>query len=172
MAARKARVRRGQGLVLVAGEKPQMRQPSARSWTKDKETVFLTVLAETCNVTRACEAADVGVTSAYRHKKENAAFRSGWLAAISVAYQQLELVLLERAFVGTEKLVSVRGGEPQAMREYSNTLGLTLLRMHRDTAVAAETEFQPDQIEELRERLFKKLRRLKQRCDEDEGEGR
>jgi hypothetical protein len=157
--------------VLVAGEKPQMRKPTDKSWNKDKEDIFLTVLAETCNVTRACEAAGVGVTSAYRRKKENAAFRAAWLAAISVAYQQLELVLLERAFVGTEKLVAVRGGEPQTMREYSNTLGLTLLRMHRDTAAAADTEFQPDQIDELRERLFKKLQRLKQRCDAEENEG-
>jgi len=154
-------------LVFIAGEKPQMRKPSARSWTKAKEEAFLSVLAETCNVTRACKAAGIGVTSVYRRKKENAAFRARWLAAISTAYQQLELVLLERAFNGTEKLVSVRAGEPRTMREYSDRLGLTLLRMHRDTATDAELELPPDEMEEVRERLIRKLQRMKQR---DEGE--
>jgi hypothetical protein len=47
---------------------------------------------------------------------------------------------------------------------------LTLLKMHRDTAVQADTEFQPDQIEELKERLLSKLRRLKQRDAQDNDE--
>jgi hypothetical protein len=157
-------------LVLVGGGKPQMRERSAKSWGKKKEQLFLSVLAETCNVTRACEQAGVSVSAVYRRRREDAAFRAAWLAAISIAYQQLELVLLERAFVGTDKLVSVRGGEPQIMREYSNTLGLGLLRMHRDSAAAADTEFQPEQIEELRERLFSKLQRLRKRGSEEKDE--
>lgn len=150
-------------LVLVRGKKPQLRKASKRSWTRAKEDVFLSVLAETCNVTRACEAADVGVTSVYRRKKENAGFRAAWLAAIAIAYQQLELVLLERAFNGTEKLVSVRAGEAKTMREYSNQLGIALLKMHRDSAADAEFELPADEIEEVRERLIRKLQRLKQR---------
>ena len=60
------------------------------------------------------------------------------------------------------------------MREYSNQLGLTLLKMHRDTAVEAETEFAPDEIEEIRERLIKKLQRIEEarmtrRMPSDEG---
>jgi hypothetical protein len=165
LAARKRKAAGGgsEDLVLVAGDKPQMRQCTARSWNANKEKVFLTVLAETCNVTRACEAAGVGVTSAYRRKKEHAAFRAAWLAAVSMAYQQLELVLLERAFVGTEKTVSVRGGEPKVMREYSDRLGLSLLKMHRDTATDAEFELPADEVEEVRARLIRKLQRMKQR---------
>ena len=154
-------------LVLVAGQKPQMRKASAKSWGKAKEEVFLSVLAETCNVTRACDAAGVGVTSVYRRKKENAAFRAAWLAAIAIAYQQLELALLERAFNGTEKVVNVRGGTSTTMREYSNQLGVALLKMHRDTASDAEFELPPDEIEEVRERLIKKLQRMKQRDSGD-----
>lgn len=153
----------GKELVLVAGDRPQMRQATGKSWSQAKEKAFLSVLAETCNVTRACEAAGVGVTSAYRRKKENAAFRAAWLAAVSMAYQQLELVLLERAFVGTEKTVAVRGGEPQVMREYSDRLALSLIKMHRDTATDAEFELPADEVEEVRERLIRKLQRMKQR---------
>jgi len=156
-------------LVLIAGDQPQLRKATSKSWNKDKEEVFLAVLAETCNVTRACEAAGVGVTSAYRRKKENAAFRAAWLVAISVAYQQLELVLLERAFNGTEKVVPVRAGAPTVMREYSSSLGVALLKMHRDAAQDAEFELPADEIEEVRERLVRKLQRLRERdareCD-------
>jgi len=151
-------------LVLVAGEKPQKRKATPRSWTREKEVMFLSVLADTCNVTCAAEEAGVSTSSAYERRKENAAFRAGWLEAISVAYQRLELVLLDRAFNGTEKVVKRRDGSEERMLEYSNQLGLTLLKMHRDTAVEASTEFQPDQIEEMRERLFNKLRRLKERA--------
>jgi hypothetical protein len=150
-------------LNLVGGKTPQMRKATARDWTKEKEANFLTVLAETCNVTQACEEAEVSVSGAYRRKREHAAFRAAWLEAISVAYQRLELVLLDRAFNGTEKVVKRRDGSEERMLEYSNQLGLTLLKMHRDTAIEAATEFQPDQIEELKERLFNKLKRLKER---------
>ena len=159
-------------LVVVGGKTPQKRKASKRSWTKTKEQKFLSVLTETCNVTQACKAAKVSVASVYRRKKTNAAFRAAWLAAMSIAYQQLELVLLERAFNGTDKVISVRGGEPTLMREYSNQLGLTLLKMHRETASEANTEFQPEQIEELRERLLKKLQRLKSRLESEETESR
>ena len=152
---------------MIGGNKPQKRKAGAKNWSKEKEEAFLSVLAETCNVTRACEAAGVGVTSVYRRKKENAAFRAAWLAAVSIAYQQLELLLLERAFNGTEKVVNVRAGEPAVMREYSNQLGITLLKMHRDTATEADAQFEPQQVEELRERLFNKLRRLKVRDQQD-----
>ena len=150
-------------LVLVAGSRPQKRKAAPRNWTRDKERQFLSVLADTCNVTRAAQDAGVSIGGAYRRRKENAAFRAGWLEAISVAYSRLELVLLDRAFNGTEKVVKRRDGSEERMLEYSNQLGLTLLKMHRDTAVEASIEMAPDQIEELRERLFNKFKRLKQR---------
>ena len=73
------------------------------------------------------------MTVAYRRRKMDAAFRAAWVEAIAVAYQRLELVLLERAFNGTEKVIPPQDGSEERMREYSNQLGLTLLKMHRDT---------------------------------------
>jgi hypothetical protein len=125
------------------------------------------VLADTCNVTRAAEEAGVSTGGAYKRRRENAAFRAGWLDAIAIAYQRLELVLLDRAFNGTEKLVKRRDGNDERMLEYSNQLGLTLLKMHRDTAVEADTEFRPEDIEEVRERLLNKLKRLKARRERE-----
>ena len=158
-----ARKARAGELMLVVGEKSQMRKASNRDWSKAKEQVFLTVLAETCNVTCAAAEAGVSVSAAYRRRKADAGFRAAWLEAIGSAYQRLELVLLERAFAGTEKIVRRKDGSEERMVEYPNQLALTLLKMHRDTAMEAGADFAPDDIEEVRQRVIAKLERLRQR---------
>lgn len=170
MARKKAATGAGSAaLVLVGADKPKLRRPSKRDWTEAKQRDFLTALAETCNVSRAAEEAGVSVSSAYRRRKSNAAFRAGWLEAIGTAYQRLELVLLDRAFNGVEKLVKRRDGSEERMQEYSNQLGLTLLKMHRDCAIEAAPENAPDNIEEIRERLVNKLERLRIREESKRG---
>lgn len=158
-----ARKGAGKELTLAGTARPQMRKRNARDWSKAKAIEFLTTLTETCNVSEACRQSGVSVTAAYRRRKIDAAFRAGWVEAIGSAYQRLELVLLNRAFNGTEKVVTRRDGSEERMIEYSNQLGLTLLRMHRDTAVSSETESEPDNIEEIRQRVFDKLERLRKR---------
>ena len=150
-------------VMLAGGKKAQMRKTSARNWSKAKEEQFLSVLAETCNVTRAASEAGVSVSHAYRRRKADAAFRGAWMEAIAAAYQRLELVLLERAFAGTERMVRRKDGSEERMVEYPNQLALTLLKMHRDTAVEATTEMPADDVEGVRERLLEKLERLRKR---------
>ena len=150
-------------LVLVGGKRAQKRKASSRDWSRAKESEFLTVLADTCNVTRAAAEAKVSVSAAYRRRKTDAGFRAAWLDAIAAAYQKLEMVLLERVFVGTEKIVRRKDGSEERMIEYPNQLALTLLKMHRDTAVEAAAEVPPDDVEEIRDRLLEKLERLRKR---------
>ena len=107
-------------LTLIGGARPKVQQTSGRNWTKEKERAFLSELAETCNVTAACAAAGVSVSGAYSRRRSHAAFRAGWLEAVGTAYQRLELVLLDRAFNGTEKVIQRRDGSEERMREYSN----------------------------------------------------
>ena len=162
MAGRQAR----KELVPVVGmhARPRMQPTSGRGWTKEKEKRFLEMLAETCNVTRACDAVGMSTNGAYKRRRKNAAFRAAWVETISAAYQRLELVLLDRTFNGTEKIMTRRDGTEDRMREYPNGLGLSLLKMHRSTAqgsVAARPA--EDDIDEVRERLIMKLLRLKAR---------
>ena len=157
-----ARKAKADELVLVGGDKAQYRRATGKGWSKTKVEIS-SVLAETCNVTRAAAEAEVSVSAAYRRRKANAGFRSAWLEAIGSAYQRLELVLLERAFVGTEKVVRRKDGSEERMMEYPNQLALTLLKMHRDTAVEANAEIAPGDVEEIRERLIQKLQRLQKR---------
>lgn len=156
-------------LEPVAGpnRKPQMQQRSRRSWTTEKEQEFLTVLGDTCNVTRAAEAVGMSVRCAYKRRAKNAAFRAAWLEIISAAYQRLELVLLDRAFNGTEKIIQRHDGTEDRMREYPNRLGLSLLKMHRATVTESYRQAPPEDVEEIRERLIRKLLRLKQRREQE-----
>jgi phage terminase small subunit len=154
--------------MLKGGSKPQMRKASKRNWTKAKEREFLSVLAETCNVTEAARKAGVSLPYAYKRRKSNAGFRAAWREAIGTAYQRLELVLLDRAFNGTEKVTRRRDGSEERMLEYSNQLGLALLRMHRGTAGDANMEMPEEDLTESRERLFKKLMRLKDRIEKED----
>ena len=150
-------------LVLVGGKRAQKRKASSRDWSKAKESEFLSVLADTCNVTRAAAEAKVSVSAAYRRRRMDAAFRAAWLDAIGAAYQRLELVLLERVFVGTEKIVRRKDGSEERMSEDPTQLALTLLKMHRDTAVEAVADASADDVEEIRDRLLEKLERLRKR---------
>ena len=158
-------------LVVAGGQRPQARKRSKRNWTRTKQIEFLSVLAVTCNVTEAARQAGISLGHAYKKRSTDARFRAAWLEAIGTAYQRLELVLLERAFNGTEKLLKRRDGSEERMLEYSNQLGLALLKMHRDTAVEASTELPHDDVAEMRERLVKKLMRLKQRIEKDDASG-
>jgi predicted AAA+ superfamily ATPase len=156
-------------LVAVAGPrgKPQMQQTSRRSWTKEKEQQFLAVLGETCNVTRACEAVGMSGPGAYKRRRKNAAFRAAWIETVANAYQRLELVLLDRTFNGTEKVIQRHDGTEDRMREYPNRIGLSLLKMHRDAVAEAETEAPAEDVDEVRERVINKLLRLKKRHEQE-----
>jgi hypothetical protein len=163
-------VARKREMTLVAAARPQLKKKAKRDWSQAKAGKFLSVLAETCNVSEACRRSGVPMTVAYRRRKMDAAFRAAWIEQIGAAYQRLELVLLERAFAGTEKVVTRRDGSEERMVEYSNQLGLQLLKMHRDTAREAMPESEPDNMDEVRERLFNKLERLRKR-EEARGAG-
>ena len=159
-------------MTLVPGARPQLRKRAPRDWTRDKAAKFLAVLAETCNVSEACRVTKTSMTVVYRHRKKDAAFRAEWLHAISVAYSRLELVLLERAFNGTEKIIRRKDGSEERMLEYPNQIALKLLQMHRDTAIEADAEMDQDDIDEIRERLVRKFKRLKARDEAQEAGSR
>lgn len=156
-------------LTIVGGARPKARKPSIRDWTKAKEEAFVSALAETCNVTAAAEVAGVSLGGAYARRKKVAAFRAAWAEAVATAYQRLELVLLERALNGTEKVVKRRDGSEEIMRDYPNSVAMTLLKMHRDHAMDAAAEQSEGDGEadgdEIRERLVQKLERLRKRFE-------
>ena len=150
-------------MTLVAGARPQLRKRAKQDWTKAKAERFLSALSETCNIARSCEAAGVSASTIRRKRKSDASFRAGFIEALAGAYERLELVLLERFFNGTEKVVFRKDGSEERMREYSNQLGMALFKMHRDTAAEASGDMAPGDADELRERVLNKMLRLQKR---------
>lgn len=155
-------------LTLVAAKRPQLKKRATRDWSQAKAEAFLNVLGETCNVSEACRRSGVPMTVAYRRRKMDASFRASWAERIAEAYQRLELMLLERAFNGTEKVIRRRDGSEERMREYSDRLALMLLKMHRETAAEVESDMPDEDVDEIRERIVRKLQRLKKRNEEQE----
>ena len=155
-------------MTLVAAKTPQLKKRAKRDWSKEKAASFLKILCETCNVSEACRESGVPMTVAYRRRKMDAAFRASWNEHIAIGYQRLEAVLLERAFNGTERVVTKKDGSEERMREYPNQLGLMLLRMHRETAMEEDYLPPADEVKQLRERLVRKLQRMKKRDEEEE----
>jgi hypothetical protein len=155
-------------MTLVAAARPQLKKKARRDWSKEKAARFLGVLTETCNVSEACRKSGVPMTVAYRRRKMDAGFRASWNEAIAIGYQRLEAVLLDRAFNGTERVVTKKDGSEERMREYPNQLGLMLLRMHRETAMEADSDLPEEDDNEIRERLVRKLQRMKIRDAEQE----
>ena len=157
-------------LRVVGRTKPKVRKPRRNEWTRAKEQTFFTALAETCNVKLAAEIAGMSVAGAYWRRKRDAAFRAGWAEAIGAAYQRLELVMLDRALNGTEKVVVRKDGSEERMREYPNQIAMHLLKMHRDSAMQAIEEPDEADVADVRARLVEKLERLRRRFEaEDEG---
>ena len=157
-------------LRVVGSTKPKVRRPRRNEWTRAKERTFFTALAETCNVKLAAETAGMSVAGASWRRKRDAAFRAGWAEAIGAAYQRLELVMLDRALNGTEKIVVRKDGSEERMREYPNQIAMHLLKMHRDSAMQAIEEPDEADVADVRARLVEKLERLRRRFEaEDEG---
>ena len=157
-------------LTLVAAEKPQLKKRATRDWSIEKANAFLAVLRDTCNVSEACRTSGVPVTVAYRRRKMDAAFRAAWNESIAIGYQRLEALLLDRAFNGTEKVFTRKDGSEERVREYPNQIALHLLKMHRETAIEDDSQPLGEEVAEIRERLVRKLQRLKKRNEEQEAE--
>ena len=152
-------------LTIEGGSRPRARAADAASWTLKKERAFLTALADSCNVKLAAQVAGVSTSAIYVRRGKDASFRAGWDRALAEGYARLELMMLERALHGVEKAVVLKNGETTTMREYSDRTGLALLRMHRDTARAADEGADAVDTAEATERILARLDRLAERGD-------
>lgn len=96
--------------------------------TPEKELAFLIALAETCNVTSACKAADIARNSAYLWRGDEAGFAAKWEYALQIGVGSLEDEAVRRAKEGTDEPVFYKGVECGVIRKYSDTLLIFLLK--------------------------------------------
>jgi hypothetical protein len=82
---------------------PAQRVRAHKQWCDEDEDVFLDALAATCNVTLACEQADVSHTTVYRQRRLRADFTIKWQAALEQGYAAMEMALVEAANLSTAR---------------------------------------------------------------------
>jgi len=93
------------GVELVArgtggsggGRRVQIGRARAHRWGPRTEARFLAVLAATCNVKAAYEAAGMTKGSAYTHRRRRPDFAARWDEAVHAGYRRIEAGLLENA---------------------------------------------------------------------------
>ena len=107
----------------------QVRRAPRQSFTPARRQVFLDHLAACANITRAAQAASVGVTTVNELRRRDPAFAGQMGEAIEAGYAALEALLIERAALGG----SYQPGDtpvpgPETIDTY---LALDLLRLSR-----------------------------------------
>ena len=141
----------------------QKRAGRTSDWTQEMADKFVEVLADSCNVTLAAGAIKRSVGNVYKQRSLDAGFRAAWDQALAMGYSRLELMMLERALHGVEKLVELKNGESRIMRQYNDRVALALLRHHRDAALAFDDRVDDEEYQEACERIIDKLGRLRER---------
>lgn len=110
-------------------EKPESRQ--ARHRKNEWKEPFLAALEESANIALSAKIARVHRSRVYAHRDENEEFEQAWDEALEIGIATLEVELRRRALHGTAKPFFFQGEKCGSMQEYSDVLGMFLLKAHR-----------------------------------------
>jgi AcrR family transcriptional regulator len=104
--------------------------PTPKKWDK-RQTVFLKWLAKTGNVAASCRKAKINRSLAYEWRNGDEVFAAAWDEALEIATELLEEEARRRAQDGVLEPVFYLGKRAGAVRRYSDTLLIFLLKAHR-----------------------------------------
>lgn len=146
-------------------------------WTARRRRAFLESLRSCANVSASARAAGISRREVYRQRQKDKAFREEWDHALEEALDDLEGELRRRAVEGVEKPVFYGGKPCGAVRSYSDTLGMFLLKSRRPHIFADGGPGPDDAGDEgeeaaIRQRLSQMLERLhKETGSKDKSDG-
>jgi hypothetical protein len=101
--------------------------------TPEKLTAFLTVFADTCSVTKAAAAIGVARQTVYEWRDNDVEFAAAWQRAERLGVEAMKDETKRRAFEGVNEPVFYQGAECGAVRKYSDTLAMFLIKAHDPT---------------------------------------
>ena len=99
--------------------------------TDAKKAKFLTAFESELTVSAACAQVNVGRTTVYRWRKEDAAFAEAWDQLDEQITDQLEREAYRRAVEGTEEPIFHRGQQVGSVKKYSDRMLEMLLRARK-----------------------------------------
>ena len=141
----------------------QMKRVGAGRWSQARETIFFEELAATANVKRAATAAGVSPNAVYARRMKHPPFKAKWAAVLETGRASIEMHLVEAANKSFDPDELDTGAiEPKV----SVAEAIRIVQLHGSRAERSaiqEIEPPPEEIEEIRARLFKKIERLRKR---------
>ena len=132
------------------------------------QTLFISILAQTGNVTAAAQQSGIARSTAYYWRHHDAAFAASWEDAMSEATDRLALEARRRALEGVEEVRYFKGEPIGTIRRYSDTLLMFLLRAYRPAIYHNPEPRAADQkhnFNQARDELAKKLAQLAEQDD-------
>jgi hypothetical protein len=167
---------KGRGAVEeeeLVGADSQLKQAGEGRWNRRKEKLFFEELAATANVKRAAKAAGVSPNAVYQRRMRDAHFKAKWAAVLETGRASIEMHLVEaanRSFEPDE--LDVGNAEPRV----SVAEAIRIVQVHGSRKQQEElanpfaeqaASMGEQEVEELRERVFRKLKRLLDRDRRD-----
>lgn len=127
----------------------------------ERYEAFLVYLAESSNVTRSANRADISTGSVYQKRRQDPAFARKWLAALYEGYLHLEMEVVRR----------LREGEMQGKNadRYDFANAIRLLSAHRENAARAQAEQRNVTAAEVRASIDRKVEAIRQQVREEKG---
>ena len=125
---------------------------------------FVPAIADSGNINAACEAARLSRAAMYEWRADDPSFAAEWDAALELGLDSLEDELMRRAKDGTLRPVFQGGELVGQIREYSDTLGIFMLKSRRrqvygdrqvvERRISLEAKITAMSPEERRQRLI------------------
>ena len=139
---------------------------------------FCTALAESGIVSSACRKAEISRTAAYEARNADPVFAEAWDKALEVGIAGLEDEAQRRAFEGVLEPVFQGGAKVGAIRKYSDTLAMFMLKAHKpdryrerhDLSLSGSLDLQTANEAELRAELARLQAALPPPAPADDGE--
>ena len=108
-----------------------MAAPKLTRFTPKKRGKFLSVLADTANVSAAAKAVGISRQAIYKTRSNDAEFAAEWDDVIETVIDNMESEVFRRAVKGTDKPIYYQGEQVTTVKEYSDALLMHLLKAHR-----------------------------------------
>ncbi len=157
-------------IVGVVAKTPEEKDAA---WRAAAKVAFCAALAETCSVTRACEAVAISRVTAYNWQEADPEFATAWEKAAAWGAKKLIDEAVRRGMEGYEEPVFYEGAQVATVRKYSDSLLGRLLSAHhpafRTTDITSGGKsLAPTDPSTLATEMAKLIATLRERKAEDE----
>jgi hypothetical protein len=150
---------------IMAGDadgcvRPVRTKKPPRAWDSATKQEFLNLLMDFCSVRGALATLGMAPSGLYATRKKDKKFRDAWDEALELGYARLEAELLDRALNGQDREVISPSGEKTTLREVSNALGLSLLKLHGPRVAAIRALHGTDADEDAMQAKIEIIKKL------------